>query len=101
MVTDNNLEEKIKNEAMRLSFLLINKNKDYGSSIFMPCLFDEKPVQNAIAVRVSDKIRRLQTLVRSENNGESSASPETIDDTLLDLAGYCLMWRIARYNSPE
>lgn len=96
MAIDFYLEDKISEEVNLLLRTLLRKNHDYGSSVFLPNVFKtELNPQDAIAVRASDKIRRLQNLLNLKEQGEVS---ESIDDSLLDLAGYCIMWRIARYN---
>lgn len=64
------------------------KNHDYGNS------FEElrKRFPNAILVRLFDKYMRLETLM----NGETAQVDESIDDTLLDLANYCVLELVAR-----
>lgn len=60
------------------------KNSDYGSS------FDKTYEQFGLIsslVRMNDKINRLNNLVKSNNVKVN----ESISDTLLDLANYCVM----------
>ncbi len=61
-----------------------NKNNDYGDSFSK--LRKEHP--NAILVRIGDKYNRLKTLM---GGVEQKVSDESIRDTLLDLANYCIM----------
>lgn len=63
----------------------INKNKAYGNS------FDETCNNfgiTAAMVRMSDKWNRLKTLTQ---DNKISCGDESIKDTLLDLANYCVM----------
>jgi hypothetical protein len=59
------------------------KNHDYGDS------FGESVKEWGIiaaVVRLDDKMRRLKTLARAE-----AKVPETVYDTLADMANYCIM----------
>ena len=64
------------------------KNADYGDSFALV----RKKYPNAILIRLNDKINRLETLM----NGEKQHVDESIDDTLLDLANYCIMELVER-----
>lgn len=61
-----------------------NKNADYGDSF--SSLRKEFP--EAILIRIGDKYNRLKTLYRKK---EIFVTDESIADTLLDLANYCIM----------
>lgn len=61
-----------------------NKNADYGDSF--SSLRKEFP--EAILVRIGDKYNRLKTLYRKK---DILVTNESISDTLLDLANYCIM----------
>ena len=65
------------------------KNKDYGDSF--SSLRKEFP--EAILIRLGDKYNRLKALMK---NGKAEVKDESIEDTLLDLANYCLMEVIER-----
>jgi hypothetical protein len=65
------------------------KNHDYGDSFAK--LRNEIP--NAILVRVYDKYSRLKTLLDGK---EQLVMEESIDDTLMDLANYCIMELVER-----
>lgn len=65
------------------------KNKDYGDSFAVL----RKEFPEAILIRIGDKYNRLKQLIRS---GEKPAVAESIDDTLMDLACYCLMELVER-----
>lgn len=66
------------------------KNKDYGDSFAIV----RNEVPNSTLVRITDKYLRLKNLILS---GEPNAvRDESIEDTLLDLANYCIMELIER-----
>lgn len=67
----------------------IAKNADYGDSFAQ--LRDRLP--NAILIRLFDKYLRLETLL---NGATAQVKDESIEDTLLDLANYCIMEVIER-----
>lgn len=62
------------------------KNNDYGDSFSKS--FEEFGLISAI-VRISDKYRRLTEL--GLNNKKPQVDGEAIEDTLLDMANYCIM----------
>ena len=67
---------------------LLAKNSDYGSSgLTEPILLPGLAARQALLVRMSDKIARIQTL---QNKGPEVS--ESLEDTMLDLANYCLLW---------
>ena len=67
---------------------LLRKNADYGSSgLNEPILVPGIEPRRALLVRMSDKIARIQTL---QHKGPEVA--ESLEDTMLDLANYCLLW---------
>lgn len=71
------------------------KNNDYGDSFAK--LRNELP--NAILVRIYDKYSRLKTLM---NGADQKVKDESIDDSLMDLANYCIMELVERkVNSHE
>lgn len=61
------------------------KNHDYGNSFDDGC---NKFGFVASVVRMNDKINRINTLY---NHSEIAKVNEKIEDTLLDLANYCIM----------
>ncbi len=68
----------------RLTKTYKDKNSDYGDSFVK--VREEFP--NAILIRLSDKLNRLKTLYSGK---EQMVQDESIVDTLLDLANYCIM----------
>lgn len=83
------LLEQIANSFDELKQLFIDKNKDYGCSIFTtePLCPSMCPM-TAIRVRINDKINRLSNLF---NTDEVFRVKESIADTLNDLAVYSII----------
>lgn len=66
--------------------LVLRKNSDYGRSAFIPpVLRPTMSVDDALAVRESDKLAREQNL---REQGRSPEVAESLRDTLLDRIGY-------------
>lgn len=70
------------------------KNSDYGDSF--ASLREEFP--ESILIRLSDKLNRLKSLYRKK---DVEVSDESVNDTLLDMAGYCLMELVERELSSN
>jgi len=66
-----------------------DKNADYGDSFKK--VRDKYP--NAIVVRLLDKMGRLESLYTKDN---IKVINENIDDTLIDIANYCIMEMVER-----
>lgn len=85
-------QDKISAVVEHLREMLISKNRNYGNSAFRPpALLPDLPAEKAIFVRMSDKVSRLASLA----SGEKDMVGESMQDTLLDLAGYCVLAIIA------
>ena len=69
-----------------------NKNNDYGNSVADTY---EKFGDLSFLVRITDKYNRLMTLC-NPNAPEQKVKDEKIDDTILDLANYCLLWLVEK-----
>lgn len=78
-------EKRVKHLTNELALTLVSKNKDYGDSYATSV---DKYGQTVTLIRLADKFSRLETLILSDTPGLVS---ESIDDTLLDLAGYALL----------
>ena len=65
------------------------KNADYGDSFNITR--NEYP--NAILIRLQDKFLRLKQLYR--NNFKANVQNESVKDTLMDMANYCILELIA------
>lgn len=78
--------------------LTIKKNNDYGGETDAFKNFQEFG-EFGILVRMSDKWARIKTALKEKR--ELKVKDETIDDTILDLAVYCiilLIWRKVHKN---
>lgn len=74
---------------MQMHDTYIAKNHDYGDSYASI----RKEYPTSILVRIADKVSRLKTLL---GGAEAKVQNESIDDTLLDLANYCVMELVER-----
>ncbi len=63
----------------------VRKNNDYGDSFSE--MFKELGIITAVT-RIGDKYNRIKNLVK---NGEQMVKDESVTDTLLDMANYCIM----------
>lgn len=63
----------------------INKNNDYGDSFGKSI---EKYGLISALTRISDKFNRLESLIL---NNKQLVNDESITDTLVDMANYCIM----------
>ena len=68
----------------------VEKNERYGDSFSE--VYDELGDISAMT-QVLHKVNRLKTLVSDD---ELDDNGESLDDTLLDLANYCVMWLMER-----
>lgn len=68
------------------------KNADYGDSFAQV----REKYPNAILIRLNDKLSRLETLM---NGAQQHVNDESVDDTLLDLANYCIMELVERRHN--
>lgn len=80
----------------KLTRLYIAKNKDYGDSFGRSI---RKYGLVAALTRISDKFNRAENLII--NRGEPNIKDESINDTLLDLAAYCIMTTIEIENANQ
>lgn len=70
--------------------ICIAKNKDYGTSVQDTY---EKFGDLAYIVRLHDKWNRINSLMERD---EAEVKDESIDDTILDMANYLLLWLTSR-----
>ena len=75
----------------KLIKIYAKKNHDYGDSFNEGC--NELGVGYAFS-RIFDKTKRFQTLAKGimNNNLSIEVQDETIEDTIMDLANYCVMY---------
>lgn len=69
-----------------LKELLLEKNRKYGDSAINPCrVFSKASATEQILVRMDDKINRIKNRQNDED-----------EDVIKDLAGYCILYMIAK-----
>lgn len=69
-----------------LNQTLKQKNADYGNNVDKN--IDEWGL-SSLAIRLDDKLSRFKNLIKEGNSRQ--VSDETLEDTLLDLAGYAIL----------
>lgn len=74
--------------------LYIKKNRDYGDSFAN--LRKRYPL--FVCMRVFDKLNRLESCMEK---GTIVVKDETIEDTLMDIANYCIMEIVERRADKE
>lgn len=85
--------EKIQKQCDLLADLLKRKNADYGDSFSeAPYLLPNLSTNASAYIRLSDKFKRLRTLLNRESKPSQYLGVfESIEDTLRDVAGYCVL----------
>ena len=81
-----------KNICLGLNEMYIKKNADYGDSVGE--LYD-KLGDISLLTRISDKHNRLMSLLDPKNEGKE-INYESINDTIMDMANYCIIWLLER-----
>lgn len=70
--------------------LLLQKNREYGSSATEPInVFSGLGAEDQLNVRIDDKLKRIQTIREMDD-------VQIPEDTELDLIGYLILKRVAR-----
>ena len=80
------LIEQHKRICERLNKVYADKNHDYGNSFGATY---EKYGDISALVRISDKMNRIEQLVQT---GEQKVKDEALEDSILDMANYLIMW---------
>lgn len=88
-------EARFEEIALSLSNLYSKKNPVYGNS-FERSL--KKYGKISGLTRISDKFNRLEKII---TNPDIETNDESLEDTLLDLASYCIMMKMALENANE
>lgn len=84
----NKFETLARSYTENLNETLVAKNAGYGNSFEKS--YKKHGLVSAV-IRLEDKLNRLESLVKNE-----AQVNESIDDTLLDIAGYAILTLIAR-----
>lgn len=88
MITD----ESIQKQCDALAKILKEKNANYGNAFAeAPYLLPEMGTTTAAFVRLSDKFRRLRTIYNNKEEKDRRKLEETLEDTIRDVAGYCIL----------
>ena len=80
-----------------LNKVYAQKNHDYGNSFGET--FDKLGIISAVT-RISDKYNRLVSLC-TKSEEERQVKDESITDTLLDMANYCMMTVIEMHKNDN
>lgn len=72
------------------------KNSDYGNSVGDTY---QKFGDISFLTRITDKYNRILSL--SSKGGVEEVKDESIEDTILDLANYCLLWLVEREYAEQ
>lgn len=89
----NKFETLARSYTENLSETLVAKNADYGNSFSKS--YEKHGLVSAV-IRLEDKLNRLESLLKNE-----AQVNESIDDTLLDIAGYAILTLIARGDNHD
>lgn len=82
---EQNKEARHKELCAKMHDTYVRKNHDYGDSFHKS--FEEWGIM-AAAVRIEDKFNRFKNLAK---NPDFMVNDESLEDTLLDMANYCLL----------
>lgn len=92
-----NKVQKHKDICKELNDIYAQKNHDYGNSFGET--FDKLGIISAVT-RISDKYNRLVSLCTKPEE-ERKVKDESITDTLLDMANYCIMTVIEMHKNDK
>ena len=91
---EKDLTQQFRDIAEQMAQTYEKKNHDYGDS-FNQSLDKFGPV--AAVVRIGDKMNRMENLMKKE----ALVQDESVKDTLLDMASYCIMTRMWMDNHSD
>lgn len=84
-------QQQIVDKCLELAELLIEKNRKYGNSALNPVrVFASSDTLEQIRVRMDDKLNRIKNRQTDED-----------EDVYMDLAGYLILYMVARDNTKE
>lgn len=91
-------KETIDATSRKLAEVLLKKNTDYGDAVSSPpFLAPNLDAGTALLVRMSDKTSRIRNLIETGRNEVN----ESLKDSVLDLAGYCLLYLIVTKKGSD
>lgn len=86
-------DKDIRELLVQMEKTFVVKNKKYGNSFEISL---DKYGMIAALTRISDKFNRIENLILTNDNGTSD---ESVMDTLIDMANYCVMTAVYMKNS--
>ena len=86
-------EKDVKDILQKMGDIFAVKNEKYGSSFEVSV---DKYGMIAALTRISDKFNRIENLFL---NGDKGTDDETVIDTLIDMANYCVMTAVYMKNA--
>lgn len=91
--------EKHEQICKEIHEMYIKKNADYGDSVGE---LYQKLGDVSFLTRISDKYHRLMNLMCDQDGYmKKEINYESIDDTIQDLANYCIIWLMERAMQEE
>lgn len=85
-------EKDVRDTLQKMGDTFSVKNKKYGNSFEISV---DKYGMIAALTRISDKFNRIETLILNDDKGTDD---ETVIDTLIDMANYCVMTSVYMKN---
>ena len=87
------VQQMIVNECDKLKAMLLEKNSRYGNSAISPIrVFSQADNLSQILVRMDDKLSRIKNM--TANNGDN-------EDAMMDLAGYIILYKVAKQGAVK
>lgn len=88
-------EKDIRAALTKMGDVFAVKNAKYGNSFEISV---DKYGMIAALTRISDKFNRIENLILTNDEGTDD---ETVADTLIDMANYCVMTAVYMKNQKE
>lgn len=89
-------ENEFAGTAAEIAAMVKKKNEDYGGSYYK---LRERYGHAGFLIRLADKTGRLDELLSGK--GKKPVSGETVEDTIKDVVGYCLLELQYRKNEKK
>lgn len=86
-------DKDIRDVLVQMEKTFVIKNQKYGNSFEISL---DKYGMIAALTRISDKFNRIENLILTNDDGTSD---ESVMDTLIDMANYCVMTAVYMKNS--
>lgn len=86
-------EKDVRDILQKMGDIFVVKNEKYGNSFEVSV---DKYGMIAALTRISDKFNRIEHLILNDDKGTDD---ETVIDTLIDMANYCVMTAVYMKNA--